>query len=263
MRRMRLYLAHMKPIHHRQLARAFSVLSWLAISTLSSTAQVQFGVLAGPTFSNMKFYDGIEETTEHKLGVDAGCMLEIPLHRKFSLAPELAYRQKGYVEVPPEMYAFKDYRYLVRFDYLDLSLLLRFYPRHTFSGFHLVVGPSLGWLMGGRVRDANAEPFDPRYILQGQDAPVTAFDPKWLGYNTLEFAVTAGFGVSIPAGRSRIMVEYRYQYGFTNVHNNFALVDVNGGIAGHYNSNNRGMMLNLGWLLPVGDGGGTVVEPAQ
>lgn len=229
-------------------------LSMLCFLTLVSMAQARFGVVAGATFFNMHFYDGIDYATEHKTGFAAGCMLDVPLGRKVSFSPELAYRQKGYVEVPREQFTWLDYRYRWTFDNLDMSMMFRFYPKETLRGVHLGIGPSVSWLMGARVRDVNADPYSPLRPTSSLVQPVDAVDPDWMGFNILDIGLSAAFGADFGVGKSRLGVEYRYQFGLNNVHNGFTVIDVQGATVGRVNSKNRGMMLQLAWLLPVGDG---------
>ncbi len=231
------------------------------LPNLEAMSQTAIGIQAGPTFSNMVFYhdeDEIHDRHEdhkHRFGFGSGLVADLPLHDHFSLRPELAYRRKGYTQVGANPYSpnYED-EYRWTFDYLDLSLLARYYPRGGARGIHVFLGPSVGRLLGVRVRDPEAGPFDPDIPLNNQSGPVGIIDPQWVDFNVYDLGINGGIGCLFDLGGSWFDVELRYQYGLSNVHNGFKDLDINGALIGEINSANRCFMVNLGWLLPVGKG---------
>ena len=234
-------------------------------SSIRVQAQVSFGVLTGPTYSNMWFIDDEDDLADydyghrHLLKCSFGVALDVPLTPHLSLLPEMAFRQKGFADKgkvyfgPASGGGSDEFDYRWTFDYLDVSILARLYTRGSLDGAFFALGPSVSWLLGGRVRDgATNGKYDPIQPIQYQTPPVAAIDPEWLGFRTIDLGVSLGFGYSFVLHHSWLTLEYRYQQGLLNVHNGYELHDLNGQFIAEVNSLNRCMMLNLSWMLPVG-----------
>jgi hypothetical protein len=237
--------------------RVLFLLICLHVCMLPAFAQNSFGVQAGPLLADMEFHDtegavqSFLQATRKRVGFSAGVMAELQLGQKLWLQPELAFRQKGYIEAPG-LYTGRtsDLRHRWVMDYLDLALLVRVHPVRN-SGFHLFAGPSLSRLTGIRIRDTGAPEFLPQYPLAYQTPPVGAIDPAWLGFSLLDLGLNAGIGHQFRTGGSKLAIDIRYQHGFANIHNGFVLRDLNGAPIGRMNSSNRVFMFTLGWFIPL------------
>lgn len=215
-------------------------------------AQVTFGVMTGPVNARAEFYDGIEVNTDRRWGMSAGVQLSLPIAKHLGLHPELAYRQKGFDELPAKNAPGNPYHYRWTYDYLDLSVMLRYYTGTAPRGVYLGAGPWVGSMLSARVRDMKAGPFSPTAPTVVQSGPVRAIDPNWLGYNTVDMGWCVGAGVNLPLGATWIGAEFRYQQGMANIHNGFTMVDLNWVTGGKLNSRNRCTMVNITWMLPLG-----------
>jgi len=227
---------------------------------LSATAeaQVSFGVQAGAVFSRMDIdlmlapYDADKD---RKLDMAFGTIADVPLSNMFALQPELAYRRKGYMDAPNQQGNFivppgsPTLRWT--YDYLDVTLLLRFKPFGEDRALSILAGPSVSRLLGIRVRNPEAPAYDPDNILQPLQSPTGVVDPGWLGYAMFDVGFNAGIGFWYSLGATKLAVDIRYQHGLVDVHDGFILRDINLAPVGPQTAYSRAWMLNVAWLLPV------------
>lgn len=93
-----------------------------------------------------------------------GWHLDLPIHRQVNISPELLYMTKGYSTRSPAIAQ----RTRSTFRYLELPVLVKVHiEKNQSDGLFLLVGPSMGYFMGGRYKqwtDGELQ-FDGKYTL--------------------------------------------------------------------------------------------------
>jgi len=124
--------------------------------TITSHAQAQFGIFAGPNASTAHYsVSGHKQPTDYKYGFHLGAGFKIPFDNKISFSPALSYKLMGYKVVfndpsfPPDLLA-RDNN--TSYHEIDMDALLQFdlgkNPGHVFFRF----GPSLNFILAGREK---------------------------------------------------------------------------------------------------------------
>jgi len=173
----------------------------LSIVAISVQAQkdgaggIQFGLKLGPNFSSWSGNDAEPSGSEDKkmkIGVHGGVFAMIPITSMLYFQPELLYSGEGVVYEDNDI----DEKVSITANYLNLPLNLRL---QTTSGFYLLVGPQLGFSIGGKSK----------YEFMGDE---TENDLEDLRGMVLSGLIGAGFKSSAGFG-----VYARYAHGFSNV----------------------------------------------
>ena len=169
--------------------------------TLGLNAQIRYGVKAGGTLSNVFITeDGISESGNMKIGVQAGGLLEYSFSESFALQPELLYVLNGTSE--------KDggANYTLSFHNIQLPINLKLKFGAENLKFYATAGPYLGFLAGATTSSS----------VGGIRGTVNLFAEEFrdfLKIRRLDFGIGAGFGVEV----SKISVGVGYQFGLANL----------------------------------------------
>lgn len=191
----------------------------LAASVSAATAQVRFGIKAGPSYTKLRGVDPAQITSAsnaYRLGFHAGVMAEVKLTDKFSIQPELLYSQKG---AENKLAPFIS----TVFTYLDLPVVLK--ARLGETGFYLEGGPQFGYLL--RAKSANGD---------------YSYDVRSL-YEKMDVGYVAGLGYQLSCGP---LLGFRYNGGLTRL-NQPAIVGNQ--IRASENMWNNAFQLYAGYLL--------------
>lgn len=153
-------------------------------------AQPKFGFRLGANLSRQELkQDSLLIEPSSKIGLDLAVIADFPLGDVISFAPELHWLQKGY--------KFEDISTTgtATLNYLELPLLIKFKFGEE-AKFSVFGGPSIGYLLGGKVfiNDVEQEDF---------------FD----FINRLELAAQLGAGVMV----GPVMIDIRYLLGISDI----------------------------------------------
>ncbi|MBD2768735.1 PorT family protein [Hymenobacter sp. BT664] len=166
------------------------LLSLLAGISASASAQVTFGVKAGPSYTN---YTGPSATGEtygkvtYRIGFHAGVLANLAVGDAVSIQPEVLYSQKG-----AKVANNHDNR--DRLNYIDVPIMVQY----KINGLFFEVGPQVGVLLNGKTTDGTVT--------------LSLKDPKYI--KTVDFGYAGGLGYKLKSGP---MFGLRYNGGITNL----------------------------------------------
>lgn len=102
----------------------------------------KIGVKGGVNLSNIIKKGDNNFSTDFKPGLNAGLIVEVPIVKTFSFAPELMFSQKGYKTTGSSLLG-GPYDYTVTTNFIDIPILAKFNPTEKFSIF---LGPQVSFL---------------------------------------------------------------------------------------------------------------------
>lgn len=226
----------------------FIILPFLICSKfIFGQVAVSVGLRAGINFASVETTPKISSSNYFSasqtgiLGIHIAVPIELRLSDYFALQPELAFSQKGYNLSVIDNNS-RSSKYEATLNYLELPLLAKIYIGDAPTKFNFLIGPSLGFLMGGKsiyTGSVNGSFFD-----QKVETEINPSDSQYRSLNTIDFGVNVGAGLSFPTGHGRFFMESRYQFGFSDrIADN---PDV-------YKSFHRVFGVNIGYLHALGD----------
>lgn len=179
---------------------------------------MRFGVIGGVNFSNVS--GDFVEDSEMRTGFDVGVLAQVPLGMVLTFQPEIHYSQKGFEAEQTVLGTVFEVE--TTLTYLDIPLLLRMgMPLAEGLDVDLLVGPYIG--VGLSCEGS----------VDGEDAEDCDEDPA------TDFGVMAGAGFSWAMGAGDLMIDGRYQWGFSEI---FEEVDMK----------NRNIQVLVGYAFPFG-----------
>ncbi|RTQ53437.1 PorT family protein [Hymenobacter gummosus] len=189
-----------------------ALLTGLALTTAPSAhAQgIRFGLKAGANYSNLAGDLADEDLYDSKFGVHGGFMVNLALTDDgfLSVQPELLYSQKGYQYNGSQLFGTYKYSGKVRYDYLDVPVLLRIKADNLF----FEAGPQYSYLI-------NVNNSSQRTITVGGltvEAPDN-YNQDLSNTNRNEFGYVAGLGYQSDAGA---LLGLRYNGAFGDIAKN-------------------------------------------
>lgn len=223
-----------------------------AITYTATHAQLFLGVRGGLNWAQMEGKEGILGDPGTLLGPTAALIIGLPITGHFTLVPELGYVQRGYHRGQVPMGLFPEERLVL--DYADLALLGKFHPVDGPTRPYVLVGATVGRLLGARLFQTNPFTQEEQGVVLDINRVRTS---HWSEgpMNPWNLGLCAGFGFAFTTGSSQVVVEGRYLYGLSNIWNEVPVTDVNGVLIGKLNGYDRSIALNVGWLVPVGRSG--------
>jgi len=188
----------------------------LCLSTQNAFAQSSIGIRGGTAIFTVKNYpfeqEGIKLNEEVFFGNYNAVSFEIGLSEKFALQPEVNYIQKG-----GRLDSTKDdeLEFKVEMNYLETPLLAKFrFGTSALKGY-VIVGPSVGYAIGGQTQIETGDDeneieieeditFDDEYGIDGRKD------------NRFDFSAVAGGGVQYRLGPGSIVLDARVHYDFND-----------------------------------------------
>jgi len=170
--------------------RVIGLITFFMMMVVMANAQAKFGFRVGANLSRQEArQDSLIVEPKSKFGLDLAFVADFPLGEVISFAPELHWLQKGYEieDIGTEGTA--------TLNYLELPLLVKFNFGET-SKFGVFGGPSIGYLLGGKV------------ILNGVEQ-----EDFFKFINRLELGAHLGAAVTI----GPVQVDVRYILGISNI----------------------------------------------
>ena len=196
----------------------FKTLAMLLFAHLSFGQRIQLGARGGANWSTMTKFDLIENITPtFRLMPSGGAALfaEFPITEQFSIRPEFAYTQKGFlvkesldmsgseflgVDIPiGGTLAFKT-------NYAELPVLAKLKLGDPYSPHgYLILGPSVGYMTDAKaiIRVLGLFPLKPSISTDY--------------FHRFELSGVGALGFEVPVGNGNIFIEGRYQHGFSRV----------------------------------------------
>lgn len=178
--------------------KSFLLLAAIAFASVASFAQttstvtaspVSFGVKAGINLANLsaKSTGSDFENLKSKIGLNAGVFATFHVSESFGIQPELAWSTLGAKA--------KEGDTKLAFNYLTLPVLAKY--TFTGSGFSLLAGPQIGYLLSAKAKG------------DGADQDIKDF------LKSTDFAGVAGLEFQIP--NTKFNIAGRYQFGLSNI----------------------------------------------
>lgn len=199
--------------------KIYLTLITVLFSAAAVMAQSQFGVKAG--FNVATVTENLEAGAVDepwRPGFNLGLASQFRLGEAFSIAPELVYTQRGFLQefsggVTRE----------ARFDYLNLPVMFRAQFGDILKGY-VNLGPTVGYWLGGRQK-AGINPV--LEITQEYDESIKFenLDDDWAyDASRLELGGAIGGGIMLDTEGGSFLIDLRYSQGFTNIAD-FAEID--------------------------------------
>jgi hypothetical protein len=121
--------------------------------TVAGTAQIEFGIFAGPQMTSSKYtVRGEKQSNKYKYGFQAGASLKIPFDNQLYFSPAIFYSLKGY-KVTLEQRAFPPDTNAVdnntTWHTAELAFLLQYDFSKEANHFFIKLGPSLDFQLSG------------------------------------------------------------------------------------------------------------------
>lgn len=123
--------------------RNILLLSLFLLGMLSAQAQVYLGAKIGGNYSNI---NGIHENSEGRFAAQIGLLGFVGLNKKESLflQTELNYSQQGEYNRVWDAQG-RDFKQKIFLDYINIPLLLKWYPLESNRGFFVTGGPYIAF----------------------------------------------------------------------------------------------------------------------
>ncbi len=102
----------------------------------------KIGVKGGVNFSNIIKTGDRDFNTDFKTGINAGLVLEVPIVKTFSFAPELMFSQKGYKTSGNSLIGGPN-EYSVTTNFIEVPIIAKF---HASDRFSIMLGPQVSFL---------------------------------------------------------------------------------------------------------------------
>lgn len=128
--------------------RSLILLSALLSGLLAHTVQGQTGPRIGAGFATQSVGGLFQNTSNLMPGPIFGWFVEAPVHSQVSIMPELLYMTKGFAVRNPAQAT----RTRTTLRYLEVPVLAKVSLDKEEGGLFLLVGPTMGYFLGGRSR---------------------------------------------------------------------------------------------------------------
>nr|WP_321453546.1 porin family protein [uncultured Carboxylicivirga sp.] len=171
----------------------------MAIS-MSSFAQVKYGVKAGVNFANGTGDDF--ENGDMRTSLQAGAFARFSLSETFAFQPELLYSGQG--SKYSESETGYSYDQTLKLNYLNIPLMFKYYAS---NGFNIQAGPQLGFLMSAKMKEEETADGTTISVEEDIKDQVKGFD----------FGLDFGLGYDLESG---LGFDLRYGLGLTNIVDN-------------------------------------------
>jgi hypothetical protein len=134
--------------------------------------------------------------------------INIPIHKMFSLHPEIGYVQKGNKLILRDTAG--SYTYTDKLNFIELPILLKFNFKYEQFTFYISAGPNIAYALNGKSI----------YLEQTSTVSFTQEDKILFSnkeFKKTDFGLLLGTGASVPIWKLRLGVDIRYSYALTGV----------------------------------------------
>ncbi len=159
----------------------------------------------------------IVDKTKNKIGFIVGAALELPLHGKFSLQPELLFHQKGFKEISTlndPIVGTINFETSYTLNYLELPVLVKV----KLGSFYVNAGPSVALGIGGKykLKGSGTSNFSHEGKVKFGMRPDNDQSDNTYVDNNVDVGIQIGGGYVIA---NLIVVDLRYGCGLINILN--------------------------------------------
>lgn len=183
---------------------SFTIAMLIVITSGTAAAgEISYGAKVGIIMANLtQTPEEWEQDQSYKSGFTGGVFLNYAFNENFSLQPELLYTQKG---VKDNLYdGFISIDLTAHFDYVELPVIAIYaFPELGSIEPFLYGGPMVSFTINSELEVSAS-------ILS------TAVDFSDLTHVT-DFGLVAGGGFEFPFGKGMLVMDARFELGFTNV----------------------------------------------
>ena len=212
----------------KNLKNCLSLFLFFAFTTFS-IAQTTIGVRGGINlatndvnpFENM--LTDVELDKGYITGLNAAAFANFEVSEMFSIQPEVHFIQKGVkatqTEVGPDN---MDVKMTYKYNFLEVPVLgrLNFTNVEETFGFNVFVGPSFGYALNGKYIGDNVTLSTEGGIEKGDFEEDLEWDESYttdgVQDNRWDFGATAGAGIELAAGNAKVLLDARYNLGFSD-----------------------------------------------
>lgn len=194
------------------------------------SAQTRFGFTAGLSLANTSsdeladayasFFGATTEMSS-RLGLAIGGVVAFPLNEKVALHLQPMYVQKG-TKIKVDALNFED---TVTISYLEVPAMVKLMLGASETRPYVMAGPTLG-------------------LKLGASSDENKLNAKSDDFNSVDFGLAFGGGVSFPAGNNSFFVEVRYGLGLSNA--------LDKDTFGNLEAKNKMILINAGMTFPLG-----------
>ena len=239
----------------RLLIRLFPSLLVVLFIASAASAQIGIGFRAGIISSRNKLEDDGANTKitsqENITGYTIGIPIELGVSNIFTLQPEINFQQRG-TDKTNKFFrdGFIEVEQSIRreINYLEIPLLFKFgYTNENFT-VAAVAGPTFSYAISGKTI-AGDQIISNTGGIQSMTAGEYDIDFDREGLKRADFGAHIGLQGGVPLGTGKIILDARYQVGFTNLNdgnnsNNTNIED--------YESKAQGYSLTVGYMWTFG-----------
>lgn len=187
-------------------------LSLLLVMALGSNAFAQFRIentmKGGANFSDLGGNDA--GNTNMSLGFIGGFATTLHIANLFSIQPEFLYVRKG-----ADQFTSSQERYIVVnanvvLDYIEVPVLAKFtFPMANNLVPGLYVGPSFAFKLRSKLNVVEAR--------SEEGALLGSMQPKIVNAKSTDIGLVIGTALAVDGPATRIVVDFRYTFGFNNI----------------------------------------------
>ncbi|VAW29194.1 hypothetical protein MNBD_BACTEROID06-973 [hydrothermal vent metagenome] len=217
------------------------------VAQTTSSLPLLYGAKIGSVVSG---FNNTQPHTGQKLGFMVGGIVEYKLPNQISVQAEPSYMQRGgsYVRfsddsrfgggfVNPPVYTTNN---TVTIHTVDLPIL----GKYTFKAIgnftpNVVLGPSVSFLLWA---DNN---FERTYYYNQTFNTVNGYEVITSEYEPYQIGATAGVGGEVSLGNLRLLIDFRYRYGFTPDKKGYSYIDLSA-VQGDLTSNSYYFTIGIG-----------------
>lgn len=217
---------------------AFFFAAFLFVAAAESTAaQMQFGVRAGATISDISLdSDGIEPAFDSRTGFNLAAYLDIPLSGGLFFQPGLGFTQKG-AKLTGEFEG-EEISVGINLDYVEVPLLFRYaFPTTGSLGVHLLAGPAFSFESGCTLE------IESEGVRIEADCDQSSGEDEFeADTESFDYGAMFGGGLTFPIAGATGTFEALYNAGLRNI----------AGGGGEDSSKNRALYITAGIRIPIG-----------
>ncbi len=193
-------------------------------------AQIGLGIRGGVNFASAELEEknnGTWETSYRDVipGLNATLLAEIGITKKIAIQPEIAFNRKGYRTT-----LLDDTEYRVKFNYIEVPVLLKGKFGSGVVKFTMVLGPTFGYAINGKVKSGNTEvdiDFDKDEI------------------NQFEIGALFGIGVDFKLGPGNVFLDSRLSRSINNLDTSDA--------SDEFHWHNQYVSFGMGYIIGLGN----------
>ena len=170
-----------------------------------SVIEIRYGLNRAIWRLDDRIFEDFTYTLDRRI---ASIGINIPIHKMFSLQPELGYVEKGNKLILRDTSG--TYTYTEKLNFIELPVLLKFNFKYERFTFYISAGPNVAFALNGKSD----------YLEQTSTSSFSQEDKIDFSakeFKKSDFGIILGTGASVPIWKLRLGVDIRYSYALTEV----------------------------------------------